>query len=117
MKRENRFLRRLKSRAGETITEVLIATLVSALGMALLAGMITASLSIMNRSRETALEYFESENALETRSDDSGHEGTVTLTGASGGVKLTDDDAAADVPVSYVSRQIGKTTAISYSRK
>ena len=116
MKRENRFLRRLKSRAGETITEVLIATLVSALGMALLAGMITASLSIMNRSRETALEYFESENALETRSDDSGHEGTVTLTGASGGVKLT-DDAAADVPVSYVSRQIGKTTAISYSRK
>ena len=115
MKRENRFLRRLKSRAGETITEVLIATLVSALGMALLAGMITASLSIMNRSREAALEYFESENALETRSDDSVHDGTVTLTGASGSVKLT-DGAAADVRVSYVSRQIGKTTAISYRK-
>jgi Tfp pilus assembly protein PilV len=117
MKRENWILRRLKSRVGETIVEVLIATLISALGMAILAGMIAASTNIINGSRETAAAYLEHENALEDRGGAS-EAGTVTF--RNNGVtnlKLTDDADSDEVPVEYISRKIGKATVIAYSRK
>lgn len=63
--------RKLKSRAGETISEVLIALLISSLGLVMLAAMITASARTIGKSRET-LEAYYSESAK--------NEGSITIT-------------------------------------
>ena len=44
--------RKLKSRRGETLTEILIAIFVTALAICLLAGMVSASMSINSKVRE-----------------------------------------------------------------
>lgn len=50
----NNLIARLRSRAGESIAEVLVALLISVLGIALLVGMIGASTRIIDQSTDSA---------------------------------------------------------------
>lgn len=50
--------RKLKSSAGETISEVLIALLISSLGLVMLASMITAASNAVSTSRKTLEAYY-----------------------------------------------------------
>ena len=66
---------KLKNQRGETLAEVLIAVLVSTLGLTLLASMIAYSGDIITRSKKYYKDYVERENALVAES--SGGEGEV----------------------------------------
>lgn len=76
MKRFRKTVRnKLKSQRGETLAEVLIAVLVSSLGLTLLASMIAYSGDIIERSKKYYKAYVDRENALVTES--AGDEGEV----------------------------------------
>ena len=51
-------LAKLKNKSGETIAEVLVALLVSSLGLVILASMINASTNIIAKSRSLMEEYY-----------------------------------------------------------
>ena len=51
--------KKLKSRGGESISETLVALLISALALTMLAGAITSSLNVILQSREKIEEYYE----------------------------------------------------------
>ena len=57
-----RVFKKLKSRTGETIAEVLIALLISAIGLVMLASMISTSGSVIKSSRDTLEHYYENAN-------------------------------------------------------
>jgi len=105
-----KMMQKLRSRAGESISEVLIAMLVSALGLAMLAGVITTSTRIITKSRETAKTFTQSENALESHD-------TASLEVKSGTVKFAygdDSDSFDLVNVNYGSKTIGKKNVTVY---
>ena len=63
---KNRLIRKIKSRAGESLAEVLIAVLIIAVSAMLLAGMISSTLSIVTRSEAAYEEYYQENEKLET---------------------------------------------------
>ena len=68
--------KKLKSQRGESIGEVLAALLISALGLVLLAAMITSATRMIDRSKTALESYTNQENLLATKTGDSG---TVTV--------------------------------------
>ena len=56
---------KLKSESGESLPEVLVATLIMALGMTLFAGMTTSSFRIIKRAETTFKAYADGKNSLE----------------------------------------------------
>ena len=71
--------KRLHSRAGETITEVLVSVLIAALGMTLLAGMISAASKMITNSKKSTETYVSAENILATQPDSVGTDVHVTI--------------------------------------
>ena len=59
-------IRKLQSRSGETITEVLVASLVIVLGVLLFAMMVQSSFRIVSTSEEKVLAIYESESNAES---------------------------------------------------
>ncbi len=57
----NRVSKKLKSRAGETLSEVLIALLIAALALTILANMISASSKMVLDSRGSLEKYYEAQ--------------------------------------------------------
>ena len=66
---------KLKSRAGETLAEVLIALLVSTVAVVMLASMITSSVKIILKSSETMKAYYEDTSLISPAGDT----GSVTV--------------------------------------
>ncbi len=64
-----KLVNRLSSHRGETISEVLVASLVISLGMLLVATMISASFRILSREEKSYREYIEQKNIFETYSE------------------------------------------------
>jgi len=79
MKKLKSILRKVRSRSGESIAEVLVSLLIAALAMLLLAGMINASSNLITKSRAKMQEYYDANNAIVQQSS-SGTNGTATLT-------------------------------------
>ena len=79
-----RLAEKLKSGAGESISEVLVSLLISALSLMILAGMIGASTRIVRRSRSALDTYYSQTNALAARSGNAVGNGTVTFTDDTG---------------------------------
>lgn len=74
--------RKLRSRSGETIAEVLIALLVSTIALVLLAGMLTSSTNIILRSTRAITSYYEASNdklVLQPENQKLDVDGTLTL--------------------------------------
>ena len=63
-------MNKIRSRAGETIAETLIALLVGTLAMMVLAGMISATKDIVETTEEKMNDYYEANSALETLEED-----------------------------------------------
>ncbi len=64
--------RKLQSKKGESITEVLVSALVIALGAMMLASMVTSSMRLVQRSDTAYQRYMDEQNMLATRSETSG---------------------------------------------
>ena len=59
-----RMIRKLRSRRGESLTEVLVATLIAAVALTMLASMVTTGSRLVSQSRDRLTEYYEAGNAL-----------------------------------------------------
>lgn len=73
--------RRLKNRRGETITEVLVALLISALALTMLAAMIASASKMVEQSRDRLDGYYKAENDLADPSGAALGQGQVVLQG------------------------------------
>lgn len=81
--------RRLKNRGGETITEVLVALLISALALTMLAAMIAAATRMVDQSRKSLDDYYKAENNLAALSGAPSGTGRATLSGEETGWDVT----------------------------
>ena len=59
--------KKLRSRAGETLAETLVALLVSSIGLMMLASMINSSARLITKSRSVLSDYYAEINKLEER--------------------------------------------------
>ena len=81
-------IKKLKSKTGETIAEVLIALLISSLALVMLAGMISATQSTIAKSKNKLEEYYQKNEELETYTGQSKRE-TIKISGTAAGVTIT----------------------------
>lgn len=98
---------KLLSSKGESISEVLVASLVIALGALLVATMISASFRLLSREEQSYKEYIEQKNIFETLSETK-DAGTLNITvtasnTTNGGLSRT---------VEVFSRQVDDTTTL-----
>lgn len=97
---------KLRARLGETITEVLVALLVLALGLLLLAGMLSAAGRIVTDSKGIFEDYAAAENILAAQSSSESSEkvdisvGNITVHKSSDTLRLT-DSSGTSLPVTY----------------
>lgn len=101
-----RLAARARSRRGESISEVLVALLVSALAILMLASMTSASTKLIRDSQSRIDAFVLAENALV---DQSG-EGEAADVGLTRG--LCDNDMS--IPVRYYVNTAGTETVVSY---
>lgn len=93
-------IRKLKNKAGESISEVLVALLVSVLGVMMLAAVITSATRTVKTTGDKTNEYVAAENAL-VQQGSSGSTGTVTLKNGSGTAVAIADPSKKNVNVYY----------------
>ena len=77
----NSVMNKLSSRSGETITETLVALLISALARVMLAGVIASSSRIVTSSRAKIKEYYNACNTMAEMTQSTGA-GVVTIKGS-----------------------------------
>ncbi len=94
--------KRLRSRAGETITEVLVSVLIAALGMTLLAGMISAASKMITDSKKSTETYVNAENILATQPD--------SLEGTDVHVDIRDDTVTLSQPLNNAGNEVPVVT-------
>ncbi len=120
-----RVWKKLRSGRGESIAEVLVALLISAVALVLLASMISVSSSLVKKSRTAMEEYDEAGNRLNAMAAPepgaTGDEGKIKLTMGGDEIKLTPDQAinAIDGSISvywYENTETGDTV-IAYRLK
>ena len=75
---------KLHSRAGETITEVLIALLVSALALTMLATMISSTVSMIQQSKESMKNYYDMSIVLEEQKTGTTGTASINTSGSTG---------------------------------
>ena len=73
-------INKLKSTAGETISEVLIASLIAVLGVLLFAMMVSSSFSIITSSEEKMQDFYEAESLAEQKTGTPVDTAEVTVT-------------------------------------
>jgi hypothetical protein len=97
------------SESGETLVEVLVAVLVSALCLLMLATAVGISSNIVNQGRSVANSYYEKETMLES---------AISSTASSGTVSISSTDTSQNINVQYiaVSGLPGGITAYRYTR-
>ena len=98
---------KLRGRAGESIAEVLVALLISAVALVMLASMISASTNMIQRSREQLAEYYAQNNVLTTQPTD----------GTAGKAKFVKKDGTAtlSIDVKYaINDKLGMGTVVAY---
>ena len=108
--------KKLNSRAGETISETLVALLISALALTMLAGAISASLSLITKSRVRMNLYYDANEAAS---------GVVKMssggTSADDGITIKDSEGKiVDMPFDvdyYKNGEFSQFTVVSYKYK
>lgn len=112
MDMKKKLRKKLKNNKGETITEVLVALLISVLSLTLLAGMISASVSMTDKSRKNITDYYTAENTLELNQDKVEETADVSfIDSADEDVKLS----SGSIKVNVYSNGDGKNEILSYS--
>lgn len=112
------FVKKIRSNNGESIAETLVALLIAALGMTMLAMMITSSINLINTSNEKMKEYVEIENKISEFSptiSDTSYQ--VYLEKSGSPVYFNKDDSIATVEAYYTQDTMGKYSIISFKKK
>ena len=109
---KHRILAKLRSRAGDSIAELLIALLISSLAMVMLAGAVSSASNMIRRGNTAMTAYFTEDNALAERTTDDGNPppaATVTLKEGSNDVQ--------NWAVKYYSNDtFGRTHVVAYAK-
>ena len=111
--------KKLRSRCGESIAEVLIALLIAALGLTLLAAMITSASRMIRMSKANMAAYVTAQNALVSRPSASIDDVITVDTGkkATVSTKLTDDyDTAAGISVKSYTISVTGKSVVAYAK-
>ena len=104
--------RKLRSRAGETLTETLVALLVAVIALAILAGMIMSSSNLIRNSRTRFDSYYEGNNALSSL-ENTVAGASVTISDGENDQRLTDAQTKDAIDVRYSTN--GKAAAYRIS--
>ena len=97
----NNIIKKLKSRSGESIGEVLVALLISGLALLMLAGAITSSSHLVETSRAKEAEYYEENDNLNTRLNPKSGNWTITVDGTSYDVYVYENNKLGKPVVAY----------------
>ena len=108
--------KRLESRSGESIAEVLVAMMVSAVALVLLAYMIMSSTGMVEKSSKTMREYVNAENGVAIQGGTPDRVSHVSLSDNGSAVKLT-DETDASVTVDCYKINTGDNAYVSYKVK
>lgn len=112
---------RLKGQQGESIAEVLIAVLVSAVGLTLLALMISTTARTVTYSKTTIKTYVSESNRLAEKGEGATVGGTVSVKSDFGHgdevVMLTDSSPGEIAVVYYVNSSLSNVSVTSYKRE
>ena len=100
---KTKILSKLRQRAGESLTETLVALLIATVALMLLAGAISTTQRLVSQSEDAMSEYYTKNNAVALQSG--GTDTTVTISG--------DLSATYDVTL-YTNDQFSKTPVIAY---
>ena len=103
--------KKLRSQAGESIAETLIAVLVIAVALTMLAAMITATANMVKTSEKTMDEYYTENAALETLSG--GTETTIVITSED----ETSSGTIESVSAAYAENKVLSEPVIAYRMK
>ena len=111
-------VQKLRSRAGESIAEVLIALLISALALTILASMITASKNALERSKKKMDDYNSKNARLVNQSNNDGSGSVNIKINGAGGVSsiwdFTGKNATASVYY-YVNPEFSSNPVVAYA--
>lgn len=108
-KMKKKALRKLKSRTGESLVEVLVSLLIAALALTMLASTIATSSKIITQSKDKMEDYYDQNNAMAGQSQDGALTAALTISGSD--VSLTGDDLS----ISFsINTEVGSTKVVSY---
>ena len=110
MKTAKKIARRIKSRAGESISEVLFALLIAAVALVMLVSMIAASTKLIDNSRKAVEEYYAANNKLAGGNEAPAGSGRALLKDGAETVA----EFSVDV---YANDELASGTVISYKNK
>ena len=98
---KRKMLAKLRSRAGESLTETLVALLIAALGLVILAGAISSTMNMVRNSKTRMTSYYSANNAVEKKTADNAVSDFSVLIGgtAVSGVSAYQNDTFSGKPV------------------
>ena len=108
----NNLIKKLNSGKGETITETLVALLISALGLVMLAAAISSAGSVITRSREKLDAYYLENEKVINRvppTDGTSNDITITITDTNGNIS-----AQTNVAKFYKNAEFTKNPVVAY---
>ena len=107
---------KLRSRAGESIAETLVALLISALALMMLAGAVSSGMRIVTNSSARLDDYYKESNAMVSRQDSS----PVDASGITGQLSVTISNllphSGAISAKSWKNEQLSGTPVIAYTK-
>ena len=107
--------KKLSRRAGETLTETLVALLIAAIAITMLASMIMTSTEMIQRSKNAFDAYYAQNNVLSEHPSDGGTGATAKLVSGGGGtIQLENDSDEVAVKIYENSEAPSKTPVVSY---
>ena len=107
--------KKISRRAGETLTETLVALLISAVAITMLASMIMTSRSLIDSSKKMFDAYYEENNALSEYSG-TATSGTATLSDGTNAVRLVNGSDSVSVKVYTNDKAPSNKPVISYEK-
>lgn len=109
-------IRKLKNKKGESLTETLVALLISVLSLTLLASMILSGNRITSRSKERMTDYYDSSSAI-VQGSGASIDGSITIKDAAGKYcRLSPDENSVRVNI-YVNYEFKDTPVVFYRSK
>ena len=110
-------MRKLTSNRGESIGEVLVALLISSLGLMLLALMISTSSRLVSNSKKAMQEYAEGEKIIVERNPPPEGSGIATFSFDGVACDYSDQSTNSTQVYYYVNSAIGNNPVVSYKKK
>lgn len=105
---------RLRGDRGETITEVLVAIVISGLAILMLATAIASAVNVNNASRDAMNRYYAANNNA-VLGDTATASGTVSVTMNGGSISLGNK---ASIPVTFrIGQQVNDTLVVAYTEE